>query len=546
MLKLILKNIEMLYRTMRSLVLRPLIMLRSRIYRWLNIRRLLNKIPKFLTSLLAKIKLKPEKREDYIDAGRVFIAKILIVILIVLVIAVPLLAYNFVWPWLVSKFFTAKLYVGQPKIEQYSGKAKIYYEEKLENLMFKGRLADGKYIGMGEEFYLNGRPMYAGYYVDGKYDGKGTWYSEDAKQYYKGDFVRGKKTGKGQIFQAGKLFYEGDMQDDKKTGSGKQYYEDGSIVYEGAFAEDVFEGDGTENYPGGNVKYQGTFQGGLYSGKGEMFNEEGTKIYDGSFEKGLFSGEGRYYGEKGQLVYDGTFVSGLFDGEGKLYKNGTLFYAGTFLAGMMSGEGTLTDDFSGVKYTGPFEHNDIAFGKLFNMKAENIYTAFSNGLIEDISQTDFFYLSNQAFGLVLKFVYATEEEPAKLVDVYTLPKEGGLTSIQGIEDLKLPGIYELGEMGGSVADGYAITLLGVEPENMMSYNAKYVGYAVCYWAGTASGDVAMINYHPSAKTLASNPKPGTEGATETGTGAGGNNAQKYAIYFSDLGLDMNDFPGLGY
>ena len=545
MLKLILKNIEMLYRTLKSIVLRPLILLKSKIYNLTNISKLLNKIPKFLTSLLAKIKMKPEKRDDYVDAGRIFIAKSLIVILVGIVILVPLLIYFFAWPWIVSMFFTAKLYVGQPQIVKYNGKVEIYYEEKLENLMFKGRLSNGKYIDLGEEFYKNGRPMYSGNYLDGKFDGKGTWYAEDGKQHYKGDFVGGKKTGKGQIFQYDKLFYVGDMKDDKKAGTGKQYYADGSIAYEGAFAEDVFEGDGTENNQGGKVKYKGAFKGGLYSGKGVMYDEKGTVIYNGSFEGGLFSGDGRYYGKDGQLVYDGSFVDGLFDGEGKLYKNGTLFYEGSFLGGMMSGKGTLTDDSTGVKYTGLFENNNIAFGKLFNMPVEDIHAAFLNGLAADTAKTDYFHLSNQAFGLVFKLAYANDEEPAKLVDVYTLPQEGGLTKLQGIADLKLPGIYEVGETGESVTDGDAALLLGLEPRNMKYYKANYVGYGVCYWTSPDTGDVVMIEYYPSAKSLAVNAKQGMEEPT-AGVPTIGNDSKQYAIYFTDLGLDMMDFASLGY
>jgi len=553
LLKLILKNIEMFYRTLKSIVIRPLIMFRSRIYRLTNISKFLNKIPKFLTSLLAKLKMKPEKRDDYVDVGRVFIAKSLIVILVAILILGPLLIYYFAWPWVVSTFLTAKLYVGQPKLEKYEGKVEIYYEEKLENLMFKGRLMDGKYIDLGEEFYENGRPKYTGNYVSGKYDGKGTWYSEDAKQHYIGDFVAGKKTGKGQVFQYDKLFYEGDMTDDKKAGTGKQYYTDGSIAYEGFFAEDVFEGDGTENYQGGKIKYKGEFKAGLYSGKGVMYDEKSTVIYDGSFEKGLFSGDGRYYGKDGQLLYDGSFINGLFDGEGKLYKNGTLFYEGSFLNGMMSGNGTLTDDFSGVKYTGLFENNDIAYGKLLNMEVGDIYAAFIKGLEEDTSKTDYFYLYNQAFGLVFKLAYANEEDLAKLVNVYTLPKEDGLTKLQGLGDLKLPGIYEVGETGESVADGDVALLLGLEPENMVYYNANYVGYGVCYWTSSDTGDVALIEYYPSAKSLAGDAKQGME-VTATGTATEPsaetptmeNDPEKYVIYFNDLGLDMKDFASLGY
>lgn len=544
MLKLILKNMEMVYRTLKSIVLRPLIRLRSRIYALTNISKLLNKVPKFFTSLLTKIKMKPEKRGDYVDAGRVFIAKSLIVILVAIFILVPLLIYYFGWPWIVSMFFTAKLYVGEPQLVKYDGKVEIYYEEKLENLMFKGRLRDGKYIDFGEAFYKNGRPMYSGNYVDGKYDGTGTWYSEDRKQYYKGDFVGGGKTGKGQIFQYDKLYYEGEIKNDKKAGTGKQYYADGSIAYEGVFAEDVFEGEGTENYLGGKVKYKGEFKAGLYSGKGVRYDEKGTLIYKGSFEGGLFSGEGRYYGKDGQLVYDGSFLNGLFDGKGKLYKNGTLFYEGSFLGGMMSGNGILTDDSSRVKYIGLFENNDIAFGKLFNMKVEEIYIAFSNGLVEDTSKTDYFYLYNQAFGLVFKLAYANEKDPAKLVDVYTLPKEGDLTKLQAKGDLKLPGIYEVGETGESVPDGDAILLLGLELRTMKYYKANYVGYGVCYWTHPDTGDVVMREYYPSAKFLADNAKQGMEETTTETTTI--EESPKYAIYFKDLGLDMKDFASLGY
>lgn len=543
MLNLILKNLEMAYRTIKSIALRPLMLLRTRIYNITNISKLLNKVPKFLTALLTKIKVKPEKRDDYVDAGQVFIAKSLIVILIAIVILVPLLIYYFAWPWIVSMFFTAKLYVGQPKIEKYTGKVEIYYEEKLENLMFKGRLKDGKYIDFGEEFYKNGKPTYSGNYVAGKYDGYGIWYSEDGKQYYKGDFVGGKKSGRGQIFQYDKLFYDGDMADDKKAGTGKQYYPDGSIAYEGAFAEDVFEGDGTEYYQGEKVKYKGPFKKGLYSGKGVMYDEKGTMIYNGNFEEGLYNGNGRYYDKDGQLIYDGSFVDGLFDGDGKLYKNGTIFYEGSFLSGMMSGDGTLTDDSTGLEYKGPFENNDIAFGKLFNMKVEDIYAAFTNGLEEDTSMPDCFYLYNRSFGLVLKLAYANEEDPAKLINVYTLPKEGGLTKVQGIEDFKLPGIYEVGETGESVADPYAAFLLGSESFNMKYYNANYVGYGVFYWTSPDTGDVDMIEYYPSAKALSADAQQ--KMAEKTAEKAIGND-QKYAIYFQDLGLDRQDFASLGY
>lgn len=574
MLNLILRNIKMIYRTIKSLLLRPLMMFKNKFMMLFNISKLLNKLTKFLTSLLAKLKLKPEKRNDYVDAGRVFIAKSLIAIVLVLIIAVPVLIYYFAWPWLVSMFFTAKLYEGQPKIVEYNGKVEIYYEEELKNLMFKGRLSNGKYINIGEAFYKNNMPMYSGNYLDGKYDGKGTWYSEDAKQYYKGDFVGGKKTGKGQIFQAGKLFYDGDMKDDKKAGSGKQYYADGSVAYEGAFTEDVYEGTGTENYEGGKVKFKGTFKGGLYSDKGSMYDKQETMIYNGNFERGLFNGDGRYFSKDGKLAYDGNFINGLFDGKGKLYKKGTLFYEGSFLAGMMSGTGTLTDDYSGLKYTGLFENNDIAYGKLFNMKVGDIYTAFVNGLTEDISFTDNFYLSNQTYGLVLKLVYANDKDPAKLNNVYMLPHEGSPTILKGIEELKLPGSYTVGETGVGVIYEDIAYFLGLEPGKILNYyKAEYVGYGVCYWTNPETGSVLMMEYYPVVKSPTADgkkgqeekPKGGSRGETNgetngeangeangdtngdtNGETSKGNNSQKNEKYLKDLGLDLKDFASLGF
>lgn len=580
-LKLLLRNFQMLYRTLKSVALRPLTVFKYKISSLLNISKFLNTIPKFFTGLLARLKVKPEKREDYVDAGRVFIAKSLIVILVLLLIAIPLLIYYVAWPWIVSMYLTAKFYVGQPQLVKYNGKVEIYYEKKLENLMFKGRLKDGKYTDVGEEYYDNAQLKYSGNYLAGKYDGNGTLYTEDGKELYKGnfktgvydgngelllpdgsaykgDFVGGKRTGKGRISQAGKLLYEGDMKDDQKEGKGKQYYPDGSLAYEGAFAKDVFEGDGTEYYQRGKViKYQGAFKGGLYSGKGVMYDEKGNKIYEGGFEKGLFSGAGRYYGKDGQLVYDGSFVNGLFDGSGKLYKNGAVFYDGSFLAGMLSGTGTLTDVSSGLNYTGLFENNDIAYGQLFNMKVEDIYKAFTNGLSQDTSKTDYFYLYNQAYGLVLKLAYATDKDPAKLVEVFALPNMGGLTKLQGIGDLKLPGVYEVGKTGESSIDGDVALLLGLTPGDMKYYKANYAGYGVCYWTNPDSGDVAMIEFYPLAKGTQQGKAGAAAGASggasrggapgaETGAPANGEDPQQVVVYFNELGLDMKDFASLGY
>lgn len=591
-LKLLMRNFQMVYRTLKSVALRPFVLLKYKISSFTNISKLLNKIPKFFASLLAKLKVKPEKREDYVDAGPIFIAKSLLVIIVLGLIAAPLLIYYFAWPWFVGMFLTAKLYAGQPQLEKYNGKVEIYYEKKLENMMFKGRMKEGKYAEQGEEFFQNGMPKYAGSYLEGKYEGIGTLYSEDGKQLYKGsfkaglydgtgqllledgsiyngDFTAGVRTGKGQILKDDKLIYEGEVKDDKKSGTGKLYYPDGSVSYAGAFAEDVFEGEGMEYFKGGRIKYKGAFKKGMYADKGVLYDEQGAVVYEGGFEEGLFSGEGRYYGKDGELLYAGTFVKGLYDGsgklifvkdsmwyegpflagkasgDGKLYKNGTLYYEGGFADDMMSGNGTLTDSTSGVTYTGLFENNDIAYGKLFSAPIEDIYGAFSKGLQEDSSGAHSFFLYNKTFGAVLKFSYATESEPAKLTGAYTVTKKEAAGKISSVEDLKLPGEYKAGKAGEGTVDMDAALLLGVEPADMKYYKAEYEGYGVCFWTFADTGEIAAIEYYPIEEQQPEG--AAMEGKAEPGNGKPGEaDGEKYAAHFSELGLDIKDFASLGF
>jgi len=58
---------------------------------------------------------KPKKREDYVQVGSVFMAKIFVVLLVLVIILIPVVIYLFVWPMLVPRFFTASYTVGDRK-----------------------------------------------------------------------------------------------------------------------------------------------------------------------------------------------------------------------------------------------------------------------------------------------------------------------------------------------------------------------------------------------------------------------------------------------
>ncbi len=586
-IKLLLRNLQMIFRTLKSVFLRPFVIIKYKISSMTNISKLLNKIPKFFVSLVAKLRVKPEKREDYVDAGSVFVAKSLLVILIIIIIGIPLLIYYFAWPWFVSLALTADFYAAQTELDTYSGKVRIYYEQEMENLQFEGRLKDGERIEHGKEYFLNGMLKYSGSFAQDEYDGKGTLYSEDGAQIYKGDFKNGKydgtgelsvsegtvykgdfaggiRSGKGQILEDGKLSYEGGMLDDKKAGVGKLYYPGGTVAYSGGFAEDNFEGDGIEYYESGNERFGGTFKAGLYSGKGVLYYQNGGKLYEGDFERGQFSGEGRYYGEDGALVYSGTFADGLYDaegkliyvrdsmwyegafmagkasGDGKLFKNGALYYEGGFVDGCMSGTGTLTDTVSGLTYTGAFINDDIEYGSLFSMPVSDIYAAFPKGLEEDTSNENYFVLYNQGFGLVLKLAYATDTEPAKLTAVYKLPSRDGSAVRRDMKAPELPGTYEIGKTGEGRIDNAAVQYLKIEQGKLKYSQAIYDGYSIYLRTSPQTDEVLLTEYYPGPEQL-----NGAGGQGKTAV-LGGEPAEYYAIYFDELGLDILDFSSLGF
>ncbi len=540
---LLMRNLQMAYRTLRSVALRPFAIVKYKIASMTNISKLLNKIPKFFAALLAKVKMRPEKREDFVDAGPVFIAKSLLVILTVIIIAGPLFVYHFAWPWFVGKALTAQFHVSEPRLADYNGKVRIYYDEEKEQLKFAGRLEDGLAVGHGEEFEETGALKYAGNFAAGKYDGTGELYFGDGTV-YKGEFSQGKRSGQGRLF-------DGDV-----------------LVSEGTYAEGCLEGEGVAYHPNGKEKYRGAFQGDLYAGKGLLFNEKGVKIYEGDFATGLFNGAGRYYDDSGALVYAGSFLNGLYDGagkltvvrdslwyegdflagqasgEGKLFKNNQLYYEGGFQENMLSGTGTLTDIRTGLTYSGSFAGNDIAYGVLFTMPAADIYAAFPKGLAEDTSREDFFFLYNRKFGLVLKFTYAGETEEARLVTAYRLLRKENVLLTGEPEQWEPPGSYEKGEEGSGRPDGNAAGFLGIDRSVMNYYQAIYEGYGVCCWIEPETEKVVVLEYYPVL-----GPQDEAQGEKESSSEAGAGDARPAGydmVYFQELGLNKADFVSLGF
>lgn len=578
------KNMKTVFRLLRSIILRPFNLIRSRLSNLFNatiISRFVTKIQKAFSDFIKSLKLKPTRREDYLDVGTVYVAKSLLLVLLILIAGIGLLFYFLIWPWFSSTFLTTKFYDGQKQLSSYTGKVIVYYDKKFDSKMYQGRVNKGKYTGAGQLYYKDGVLEYSGSFSGGKYEGTGTSYSEkgavvytggfkagaysgtgslnrDDGTVYQGEFSDGAENGKGLIYKNKIVIYGGSMKDGQRAGDGRAYFDSGKLEYTGAFAQDVFEGDGTRYYNDGRtVEYKGAFSGGVFSGKGVMYNKDSVKIYEGDFQNGKYDGDGRLYNNDGSPLYTGAFADGLFDGSGKLiisansswydgdfmagkksgsgklYKNNQLYYDGSFADDMMSGQGKLTDIDTGFEYDGLFDSNDIAFGSLFGQQAAKISAMFVSGMTQNTSAADAYYLYNSAYGILLKLSYASGTAPAALTAAYTLPVNSPLTKITKKSDIRLAGSYRLGETTKAAPDAQAAKFLSLNSAEMNCYSLLYDGYTVCYYTDEATGAVKLIKYLPAAKTAV------------TQTSAAQTDAAQAAA-FQNLGLDMSDFKSLGF
>lgn len=128
---------------------------------------------------------------------------------------------------------------------------KVFYDEDLLLVKYKGDVADGK--GEAYDAEIKKRKIYEGDWKNNQFEGKGKiwnysalvydgdlksgkpsgfgkWYyrEKDGRDYYEGEWKNGKKNGKGKLQNdkgfatADCNYYIGDWVDDEKHGKGKQ------------------------------------------------------------------------------------------------------------------------------------------------------------------------------------------------------------------------------------------------------------------------------------------------------------------------------------
>ena len=250
------RSIGVFFRTLRAFIVRRLMNVTTFFRRLLNFSRHATKAASASLESVVTAGKKPTSEADYVETGHLYISKSLIVRVILIVIAAALIIWFVVWPFILSKFLTAKFFVEDKRVEDWSGRVIVFSDKKKTVRMYAGRLEDGVLQG---ECKL--------------YDDEGL------------------------------LRYEGQIQDGQRSGSGKEY-KSGVLVYDGQFASDVYSGYGKSYDADGVLCYDGQFENGKRSGSGIAY-EGGTILYDGQFKRDQYEGRGKLY-ENGALSYDGV------------------------------------------------------------------------------------------------------------------------------------------------------------------------------------------------------------------------------------------------
>lgn len=350
------RSFKMGLRILRNTLLRPFRAGYFRLKRSTDItRKIATKAPE-LGKSVRKVKLKPTRREDYVETKGAYVAKSFILVGVLAAVLLGAFIYFIAWPTARSWWFTAKLWQQDEAIAAYNGRVWLYEDESKDARVFKGKLEDGKKTGDGVEYYLNGNEKYRGAFQGGLYHGQGAIYNDHNTLIYEGGFKEGLYDGTGREYGHGILLYEGGFLGGERNGKGTLYDEKGEPFYVGGFVDGILEGEG-EFYSEGILCYKGGVSSGEYSGSGKEYRDDGkTVAYSGMFFGGLRSGYGVSYFTNGQIEYQGNFDLGKYSGSGLLFhSNGQMRYNGSFLLGEFSGDGTLYDENGERLYKGGFE-----------------------------------------------------------------------------------------------------------------------------------------------------------------------------------------------
>lgn len=400
LLRQLFNSFGIFFRTIRAFFTRKLTGLWAYLRRITNFSRQATKVATTSFQGAAAAVKKPTKREDYIETQRLFISKSFLIMLAIGLVLLGLLFYFVVWPFLLSHFFVAKFYQGDPKLADWSGRVIVYYDEEKQHPMYRGTLEEGLLQGLGEEYDLDGLLT------------------------YEGNFVDGVRSGDGILYEAGVLVYEGQFSGGLANGMGTAY-EDGVKCYQGAFVDGLYEGAGTAYYPDGTRRYVGSFAQGLCEGEGTEYSEDSKMHYKGSFAAGQYDGSGTIYLEDGSTI-QAEFTAGETNGAIQWYQKGKLWYDGSADNLTPDGFGTLYGDNGKAIYAGEFDQGTLDGTWMLTLTAAELREAFGEASLTETDSSGGFLIENEALGLTALCSYQQEGAEAQAYRLWFAPEEDSL------------------------------------------------------------------------------------------------------------------------
>lgn len=508
-----------------------------------------------LKGLPDMLKRRPENPRDYYDWGSIYVAKSTVITAALLLVTLPLIYVFLLHPLFTSWFWVKDFYAEDEAVGAYNGRVRIYYDEELERLSFEGRLEEGKAAGDGAAYYESGAVCYEGKYNEGAFDGSGTLYYENGTVKYRGTFSGGELSsgeytsedgtvysgsfeggllqGSGTMSANGRLLYIGEFKDGIPDGNGKQLYPNGAAHYTGSFSGGVPHGAGMEYSEKGTLIYSGSFMLGAYGGEGTLYDESGKKLYSGGFEEGSYSGSGTLYGSDGSITY-GSFEAGEITGTAeRVYPTGTR-YEGGFSENIPEGAGVLTDVTGRVIYSGAFAQGDYDYSRIAGQPAAAVREMFPT-LTQTVA-SDYFYLEDRSFGVLIKFSFASAETAAAAEEIFARPF-GGSTQIRSPADITAPTALSVAETEDPLPE-WVRSRLGIDAESVKCYAAEYETVTVRYWTDRYSGELLL-------RSAESRRADGGSGAVGE-TGGSALSHDEIASLFDELGLNIEDFESLGF
>ena len=526
------------FRTIRAFFTRRATGITTRVRRVTNFSRNATKAATAAVQSAVSVAQKPTRREDYVETRRLLISKALLLKIVIAAVGAGLIIYFLIWPFILSHFLTARFYVEDSRVDNWTGRVVVYADKEKTLPLYAGRLEEGVLQGRGSEYDENGVLCYEGWFQDGVRAGSGTAY-EDGVMIYEGQFANGTYEGTGTAYADGMLVYEGQFAGGVRQGQGK-LYEDGVLRYEGSFADDTAEGEGTSYYPSGAVSYKGQFAAGLPEGTGTEYRESGGKLYEGGFAAGEYSGTGTLYLDEGGTL-EAEFEAGEPLGVVEWHRGGRLYYQGEWSLDQPSGLGTLYTRTGTAVYTGEFAGGTLDGGQLLGLSVDELREMLGADNTENIANDgDGFLVVSRQLGLAALCSFATQEQESQVYAVYLFAPEGDwIRLLPGMDRVALPAWPEGTESWSGQQEFTPPPGVAVEAGTYSSqvYTTQDSRVTILTASG-ADGGCVLLHW----SSLEDLPDSGLEpGGTPDGGSAGGDGRMEALL----AALDLMETPGTG-